>query len=149
MAARLLLIPCAALMIVLAALAIAHMLRDIQFTALDTELSFWGRENYQPTEAIRANTGAGITALLISSPANANYLTLRASQLAWEGYWVAGGAGRELDQQALAAQAQAQRSRPAYGLGWLYLLEYAERAGADEEYLAQARNRLGALRRWQ
>lgn len=149
MASRLLLIPCVALMLALTALAITHMRRDLQFTKLDTELSFWGRDNYQPTDPARASTAAGIGALLHIAPTHANYLTLRASQLAWEGYWIGGDAGLALDKQALAAQVQAQHSRPAYGLGWLYLLEYAERAGADEEYQAQARNRLDALRRWQ
>ena len=149
MAARLLLIPCIFVAVALTVLAIVHTQRDLQFTRLDTELSFWGRDNYQPTDATRARTQAGINALLESAPTNASYLTLRASQLAWEGYWLGGDDGAALDQQALAVQARAQRSRPAYGLGWLYLLEYAERAGADEEFQAQARNRLDALRRWQ
>lgn len=148
MSSRLLLLPMLALAVFLAFAGTLHLRQDLLFTKLDTELSFWGRANYQPTEITRAKTATAIERLLVASPGNASYLSLRASQLAWEGYWAGGDAGAGLDKQALAAQERAQQSRPAYGLGWLYLLQYAQNANAGADYEASAQERLNALQRW-
>jgi hypothetical protein len=41
---------------------------DLTFTNAKTEVSFWGRGNYQPTDKTRAKTGAQVDTLLASIP---------------------------------------------------------------------------------
>ena len=41
---------------------------DLAFTATETELSFWGRGEYEPAEATRETTGRELDALLAAAP---------------------------------------------------------------------------------
>jgi len=46
---------------------------DLAFTAAETELSFWGRGDYQPTEATRARISRELGVLLEGAPAHPDY----------------------------------------------------------------------------
>ena len=122
---------------------------DLAFTAAETELSFWGRDDYQPTEATRARISRELDVLLERAPAHPDYLALAAYHQTWQAY-------REDDPtiarayalQAVNTQFLAQQNRPAYRQGWAKMVGYARRAGADEgaAALAQlAQQRLDAL----
>jgi len=118
---------------------------DLAFTATETELSFWGRGEYEPAEATRETTGRELDALLAAAPDHPDYLTLAAYHAAWLAY-------REDDPtvarpyalQAVDKQYAAQQNRPAYRQGWAKLVEYSRRAASDRGALAQ--QRLEALR---
>jgi hypothetical protein len=106
---------------------------DLAFTRTETELTFWGSADYQPTEATRVRTGRELDALLARAPDHPDYLALAAYYEAWLAY-------RE-DDPALAqphalraanAQFFAQQNRPAYRQGWAKMVRYARRAAADE-----------------
>ena len=119
--------------------------RDLAFTAAETELSFWGRGEYQPSDATRETVRRELDTLLAAAPDQPDYLTLAAYHAAWLAY-------REDDPtvarpyalQAVDKQYAAQQNRPAYRQGWAKLVEYARRAGSDRGALAQ--QRLEALR---
>jgi hypothetical protein len=106
---------------------------DLAFTATETELSFWGRDGYQPTDAARARIGKELDTLLERAPAHPDYLALAAYHHTWQAY-------REDDPtiaqvyalQAVNAQFAAQQNRPAYRQGWAKMVGYARRAGSDE-----------------
>lgn len=106
---------------------------DLAFTRSETELSFWGRGGYQPTEATLVSTVRELDALLVPAPTHPDYLTLAAYHFAWLAY-------REDDPtvaqgyalRAANAQFSAQQSRPAYRQGWAKMVGYARRAGSVE-----------------
>ena len=138
---------CAGAVVVIALQVVA---RDIHFTSLETEVSFWGRGSYEPTVSTRANVDAKLQAMLQNFPANAPILTLRASQLAWEGYWAdSSEAHLQYTQEAMEAELAALYARPAYGQGWLKLLQYQAVDESGEELHQEARARLQKLKRWQ
>lgn len=89
--------------------------RDLAFTAAETEVSFWGRGEYQPTAATRERTGAQLQALLAANPTHPEYQLLAASYYAWQAYWTD---NEELEQRftrrAEQARKAARQSRPAY-----------------------------------
>jgi len=114
---------------------------DLAFTAAETELSFWGRGDYQPDDASRQRTSQALEALLAAAPHHPDYLALAAYHDAWRAY-------REDDPtlaqpyalRALDNQYGAQQARPAYRQGWEKMVGYARRAGSAEGAAA-----LGAL----
>ena len=128
--------------ITLAALAIAITVAwqaatlfrlDLAFTAAETELSFWGRGNYQPTAATREHIQRELDALLAAAPGQPNYLALAAYHDAWLAYREDDpDAARPYALRAASAQFGAQQNRPAYRQGWAKLVEYARRAGNAE-----------------
>jgi len=123
---------------------------DLAFTAAETELSFWGRGDYQPDDASRQRTARTLEALLIEAPRHPDYLTLAAYHDAWRAY-------REDDPtlaqpyavRALNNQYGAQLNRPAYRQGWEKMVGYARRAGGvaegAESAAALAQQRVDAL----
>lgn len=125
----------------------ADLLRqDLAFTAVQTEVSFWGRGDYQPARPVRTDLGRRLDTLLADSPAQPDYLTVAASYFAWQAFWAE---TLELEQdysrRALRAQYTAQQSRPAYRRGWVIMLGYAARDGGAPEQMALARQRVSAL----
>ena len=91
------------------------MQRNLAFSAADTEVSFWGQGDYQPTAAKREWVGQQVGDLLDQSPGNPDYQLLAASYYAWQAWWA--------DDPALEAQytrmgqraaEMARQSRPAY-----------------------------------
>ena len=123
--------------------------RDLAFTAAETEVSFWGRGEYQPAERTRAATGRAVENLVAAAPAQPDYLSLAASYYAWRAWW-AGEAAAEsaYNAQALAARYAAQQSRPAYRQGWEALADHVARSDGAQQtpvLLALAQQRLDAL----
>ncbi len=60
--------------------------RDMAFTAVQTEVSFWGRASYQPTAATIARTDRDIHQLTAVS-VNPEHLALQAAYASWRGFW--------------------------------------------------------------
>ena len=138
---------CACALVVIALQVVA---RDIHFTSLETEVSFWGRGSYEPTVSTRTHVDAQLQMALQNYPANAPLLTLRASQLAWEGYWADSSNDHlQYTRAAMEAELAALYARPAYGQGWLKLLQYQVVDESGEELHQEARARLQKLKRWQ
>ena len=120
--------------------------RDLLFTGVETELGFWGRGDYHPTEATIERTGRTLGELLSLSPADPQTLILRANYAAWRGYWAQDiQQGQHFNQQAVQAQYAALESRPAHRHSWSKMVEYAARASDGEVMLQQAQARLRAL----
>ena len=94
---------------------LALLQRDLAFSAAETEVSFWGREDYQPTEATRQRTGRQLEALLATAPEHPEYQLLAASYYAWRAWW-ADDAELEAQYTRMGQQAReiARQSRPAY-----------------------------------
>lgn len=135
-----------ALMLLLVAQAVAVLRAEVLFSSVETELSFWGRSDYQPSGALRKRTGQRVSQLASTWPQNANYLTLHANQLAWEGYW--GGKTEEASQhwkRAAQAQRKALQYRPAHRQDWVKLLQYAAALDAGTALQFEASARLEAL----
>ena len=103
------------LALVMAWQGLGLMQRDLAFTAADTEVSFWGQGNYQPTAAKRDWVGQQVGDLLAQSPGNPDYQLLAASYYAWQAWWAD---DPELEQQytqkGQQAREIARQSRPAY-----------------------------------
>lgn len=119
---------------------------DLAYTRVDTELSFWGRKNYTPTENTIAHTGVTLAWLLHHRPEHPDFLARRAYFFSWQGFFTAEPSARlELNQQAVDAQHLALRGRPAYRQGWIKMIEYASRTTGGAAMLAQAQSRLNAL----
>ena len=89
--------------------------RDLAFTAAETEVSFWGQGDYQPTVEKREWVGQQLGELLAESPGNPEYQLLAASYYAWQAWWTD---DPELEQQytqkGQQAREFARQSRPAY-----------------------------------
>ena len=89
--------------------------RDLAFTAAETEVSFWGQGDYQPTVEKRKWVGQQLGELLAESPGNPEYQLLAASYYAWQAWWTD---DPELEQQytqkGQQARELARQSRPAY-----------------------------------
>jgi hypothetical protein len=110
---------------------------DLAFTAAETELSFWGRGDYQPEDATRQRTAQALEALLAAAPRHPDYLAQAAYHDAWRAY-------REDDPalaqpyalRALHNQYGAQQARPAYRQGWEKMVGYARRAAVAAEGVA-------------
>ena len=95
--------------------ALGLLQRDLAFTTTETEVSFWGRGDYQPYEHTREATGRAVEQLVAAAPGQPDYLTLAASYYAWRAWW-ADDAELEAQYTQLGQQAReiARQSRPAY-----------------------------------
>lgn len=123
-----------------------HFRQSLAFTAAETEVSFWGREGYQPQATTIKRTGHGIESLLQSAPNNPQYLGLQSTYFAWRGYWADNMDKRaSFNTQALQSQYQVLQSRPAHRHSWVKLLEYASRSSSGEDMSIKAQARLQAL----
>jgi cytolysin (calcineurin-like family phosphatase) len=119
---------------------------DLAYTGAATELSFWGSENYRPSDRTIERTGATLATILRQRPHHPDYLASQAYYLSWLGHFSADITRRlEYNQQAVATQYQAVMARPAYRQGWIEMIEYASRATGGAQRLAQAQTRLAAL----
>jgi len=125
----------------------ATLAQDLAYTRAETELSFWGRDNYQPTPPAILATGQTLRALVQRAPRHPDYLALQARYIAWQAYWSADvPASDALRRAAVTSQHRSLLSRPAYRLGWSIMVEYASNANSGEEVLSLAQQRLEALR---
>jgi len=101
---------------------------DLQFTKAETEVSFWGRGNYQPTPKTVSRTARAVENLVQHAPHNPAYRSLQANSFAWRAYWEADATtSQQYAQQAVGAQAAAVQARPAYYQGQVKLAEYEAR----------------------
>jgi len=120
--------------------------QDLAFTNAQTELSFWGRDNYQPEPKTIKHTGQAIQALLQSAPRHPEYRGLQASYAAWLSYWSENMDERAgFNSQAVQSQYIALQSRPAHRHSWTKMVEYADHASTGEAIRQQAQARLAAL----
>ena len=104
------------------------MQQDLRFTETETEVSFWGRGNYQPTEATVLRTNLAMDHLLNATPHHPAYLSLQANSYAWQAYWAENSeTTREFSEKAVQLQTSAQQSRPAHLQSRAKLAEYAAR----------------------
>jgi hypothetical protein len=143
-------LPVIVLLLIVAYQSWGTLRQDLYFTRLETEVSFWGRGDYMPYDDTRASIDRDIQQLIARFPNDSRLLALRASQLAWEGYWAASATEQQQRQQAaLLTQFSAQQQRPAYGQGWSKLLQYQPTDDAGEELQGLARDQLRKLKRWQ
>lgn len=143
-----------ALILALCALAVsgvfawqaANLIRqDLLFTAVQTEVGFWGRGNYLPDEQTRDNVGNQLDRLLSQSPSHPGYLGLAAHYYAWRAYWDEPPASLDYAWRALRSQALAQENRPAHRPGWVKMQGYATGLEGAGQQLRQARERLTVL----
>lgn len=119
---------------------------DLVSTATATELSFWGRGNYRPTDNTIERTGQNLAALLKHRPHHPEYLTQQAYYQSWQGFFAADMDQRlALNEQAVASQYLAMQQRPAYRQGWAEMVEYASRTRGGAEMLERAQARIAAL----
>jgi hypothetical protein len=142
--------PVAALVLLLALtgayLGFELLVQDLAYTRAETELSFWGRDNYQPTPSAILDTGQTLRSLLERAPRHPDYLELQGRYAAWQAYWAEDvPASDALRREALASQHRSLLSRPAYRLGWSIMVEYASNANSGEAVLGLAQKRLESL----
>ena len=118
-----------------------HMLvASIEFTRAETEASFWGRENYQPSVAAIAAADVSAARALENWPGNPDYLSLLARIRLWQAHWASDEADAlQLALDALALQSVALQARPAHVGGRRLLEQYSvtvqrhrERVGSAE-----------------
>lgn len=125
------------------------LVQDLRFTAVATEVSYWGRGDYKPLPATVESATAQIEQLLLARPDNPKYLELQANTLAWLAYW-----SDEFEQRrhymsdAVAVQSLALESRPAHAQSWAKLIDYNARANGGDEMEVRAQQHLTALQRW-
>ena len=142
--------PVAALMLLLTLTCVyfglSLLVQDLAYTRAQTELSFWGRGNYQPTvQAIQA-VSETLEDLLEGAPQHPEYLQLQANNFSWQAYWSENMLIRDdLNGEAVISQYRALQSRPAHRQGWSKMVEYASRASSGRETLPLAQNRLALL----
>jgi hypothetical protein len=126
--------------------AVSLFKNDLLFTRIETEVSFWGRGDYQPEPSTILATAAALNTLVAAAPDEADYLALQASYFDWRAYWaeefeVAG----QFSQRAVDAQYLALEFRPAHRSGWAALLRYASRTADGKPTRSTAKARLSAL----
>ena len=144
--ARLMAAPVLALALVAAYTGFTLVAQDLAFTNAQTELSFWGRDKYQPEPKTIKYTGQRIDALLRNTRWHPEYLSLQANYAAWQAYWATDAMERaSFNRQAMQSQHKALQSRPAHRHSWSKMVEYAARASSGEAMLQQAQARLQAL----
>ena len=144
--AKLMAVPILALALVGAHRGLVTFRQDLAFTNAQTELSFWGRDTYQPESKTIRHTGHTIGTLLQDAPGHPEYLGLQANFAVWQAYRAKDPIERaSFSRQAVQSQGAALQSRPAHRHSWSKMVEYASRATAGEAMLQQARARLQAL----
>jgi len=100
----------------------------ILFTQAQTEISYWGRANYQPDEKAQHSVHLALQTLLRANPHHPDYLSLQASELSWLSYWQRDQSeSQRLARAALSAQQSALVSRPAHRHSQAKMLEYEAR----------------------
>jgi hypothetical protein len=126
--------------------AMGTIQRDITFTAAQTEVSFWGREQYQPTAATIERTGALIGKLTRRPNSHPEHLALQGAYASWRSYWAEDSSARsEFATLAVNSQFRALESRPGHRHGWAKMVEYSSRDAQGAARLEQAQARFEAL----
>ena len=114
--------------------AVSYALDDLHYTAVSTEVSFWGRGEYRPSRETRSLVATQVDQLLIRGPNHPLYLVLAANATAWRGYYnLDGPSANALARRAVKLQESALVARPAYLPGWEALADYAVTAGLDDK----------------
>lgn len=122
---RLWAVPALLLVFVAAVQSAALFKQNLLFTRAETELSFWGRTNYQPTQSTINHTVQTINTLLQHAPQHPNYLSQKAYAHAWQAYWAqTPQQAAQHATQALSSQQGAMQSRPAHPQSQRKMLEY-------------------------
>jgi hypothetical protein len=124
----------------------ATLVQDLAYTRVQTELSFWGREDYEPSQQAIDDTANTLQFLLAKSPSHPDFLILQARYSAWRAYWSEDLYAQEVfSREAMAAQYRALESRPAHRHSWSTMVEYASRARDGEATRQFAQERLALL----
>lgn len=119
---------------------------NLQFTAVETEVSFWGQGNYQPDPQTIERTLKSIGSLVGDFPEQPSYLNLSAAASAWLAYWAISAQEQERWlEQSFSAQFAAIRSRPAHRHSWIKLIEYLSNTNNSDETELWAKARLASL----
>ena len=128
----------ALLLMLMGVLSSASLFRqDLLFTQARTEVSFWGRDVYKPTEATIARTNQSMDTLLHSAPLHPAYLSLQASSYAWQSYWAENSrTTQQFAKKAVQLQTQAVEARPAHLQSQAKLAEYNARLQDDRRHRA-------------
>ena len=88
---------------------------DLEFSRVNTELSFWGRQGYKPAASRVSNVGATINTALQRWPGNPQYLQAQGRYLLWRSYWESGAKkATGFGEQAVDSWLQAMKQRPAH-----------------------------------
>ena len=128
MRSRLYALPVAVLALYTTGHAANSFKQDLQFTGIETEVSFWGRGDYLPTEATIRRTNQSMDKLLHNTPGHSTYLSLQANSYTWQAYWEEDSkTTRELSEKAVQLQTFALHSRPAHLQSRAKLNEYLVR----------------------
>jgi len=122
--------------------------QDFLYTSVATEVSFWGRGDYEPTAFTTELAVRGVERLIQQAPANSKYLSLQAKLYSWQGYWAQDTSTKsEFGQMAVASQYSALGHRPAYLQSWKNLSEYVGRTRHNPSMAAQVASRMNTLTR--
>ncbi|TGD73107.1 hypothetical protein E4634_12565 [Mangrovimicrobium sediminis] len=120
---------------------------DLRLAPLATEVSFWGRDGYQPSPSRREQVAAGLSALREESPDHARLLTVSAARLDREARWATDTVESErLRDAAVTMQRRALGARPAHGQGWRMLIQYSPAGPRGEATRREAFEQLQTLR---
>jgi hypothetical protein len=121
-------------------------LGNLQQHRLATQLSFWGRDDYQPTEQVRNKTYRQARQLAESLPVDPDRLALAAYAQNWAWYFEKDPSlALQHAEAALSWQQQVVVMRPASIGDWATLARYAADAGREEQ-TENAKDRITALR---
>lgn len=121
--------------------------QDLAFNRVRTEMSFWGRGNYQPEPGTIARAGQAIKNLVDDSADNPEFLTLHANYFAWQSYWSEDKDARAAyARRAVQSQLNALQNRPAHRQSWSIMVKYAAGSAGAERLHQKAQSRLQALR---
>ena len=146
-------VPAKALTLVALAAALLLMVQGAQlmrnelgFSRAGTEVSFWGRADYQPSEETILATTNTISTLVANCPGHPDYFALQANAAVWQAYWAQRKEDREVHAaRAISSQYCALRSRPAHRHGWVKMVEYASRVPGEKAIVVMAQEKLAAL----
>lgn len=120
--------------------------QSLSFTGAQTEISFWGRGDYQPGQETVERIGRSIATQLQSAPEHPEYLALQANYAQWRAYWARGMEDQSrFAGLAVNSQYAALESRPAHRHSWSKMVEYASGSTTGEAMLHKAEARLREL----
>ena len=114
-------------------------LSDLEFSRVNTELSFWGRQGYKPSNSRVSSVGASISNALQRSPENPQYLHAHGRYLLWRSYWESDAEkAKGFGEQAVDSWLQAMKQRPAHRQSWAELIGIKARLGQTDDLWQQA-----------
>ena len=120
--------------------------QDLLFARAQTELSFWGRGDYNPEPVTIDLTEQALLTLLSGGSANPEHLLLMANFAAWKSYWNEDFyKAEQWGAKAVDSQYAALVVRPAHRQSWAKMLEYAPRLRNGDAIRSQAQARVQNL----